>query len=63
MLVIKRKPGEKIIIGDRLIEILLVESRGSARIGIKAPEDIAVHREEVYEAIQNEKRKLTGGLG
>ena len=61
MLVLSRRVGEKIKIGDTL-EIMLVDARGgNARIGITAPEGVPIHREEVYEAIQAEKRKLTEG--
>lgn len=58
VLVISRNRGEKIIIGDD-IEIMLVDTRGgSARIGIDAPKEVSIHREEVYLAIQAERRKL-----
>lgn len=48
MLVLYRKVDEKILIGDD-IEITIIEIRGSsARIGIRAPRNIAVDREEIY---------------
>ena len=51
MLVLSRKTGEKIRIGTDVV-ITLIECRGDkARIGIEAPKEIAVHRQEVYEAI------------
>ena len=55
MLVLTRNRDEKIMIGDS-ITITIVEIRGDkVRIGIEAPRDVSVHREEVYKAIQREK--------
>ena len=54
MLVLTRKPGETITIGDD-IKIYVQEIRGNqVKIGIKAPPDVAVHREEIYIRIQEE---------
>ncbi len=51
MLVLSRKKNESIIINDD-IEITVVEIRGDkVRLGIVAPKDVSVHREEVYQAI------------
>ena len=55
MLVLSRQRDESIIIGDN-IKITIVDIRGDKiRIGIEAPAEIAVHRQEVYEAIQRDK--------
>jgi len=55
MLVLSRRKNETIIIGDD-IEITVTDiSARRVRIGINAPEDITIHRKEVYEAIQCEK--------
>lgn len=55
MLVLSRKVGESIRIGDK-ITVTILEFRGDqARIGIEAPETVSVHRQEVYEKIQREK--------
>jgi carbon storage regulator len=52
MLVLSRKKSEKIVLGDGIITLTVVEIRGDkVRIGIDAPKDISVHRNEVYEAI------------
>ena len=54
MLVLSRKKDEKIVIGDS-ITLMVIEIRGDkVRLGIEAPRDVAVHREEVYEAIKRE---------
>ncbi len=54
MLVLSRKQDEKIIIGDS-ITIMVVSIQGDkVRLGIDAPKEVSIHREEVYKAIQNE---------
>lgn len=54
MLVLSRKKDEKIIIGDQ-ITLMVIDIRGDkVRLGIDAPKDVAVHRQEVYEAIRRE---------
>ena len=55
MLVLSRKRDEKIIIGDN-ITIMVIEIRGDkVRLGIEAPENITIHRQEVYDTIQRDK--------
>ena len=54
MLILTRRVGEKICIGDE-IEITVLGVKGNqVRIGVNAPEEIPVHREEVYERIKEE---------
>lgn len=54
MLVLSRQRDESIIIGDNIV-ITVVDIRGDkVRLGIQAPTEIPVHRQEVYEAIQRE---------
>jgi carbon storage regulator len=54
MLVLSRQRDESIIIGDNIV-ITIVDIRGDkVRLGINAPTEIPVHRQEVYEAIQRE---------
>ena len=55
MLVLSRKKNESIVINNDIV-ITIVEIRGDkVRLGIVAPKDVAVHREEVYEAIHGHK--------
>ncbi|WP_165067130.1 carbon storage regulator CsrA [Paludisphaera rhizosphaerae] len=57
MLVLSRKKNETIIINDR-ITVTVIEIRGDkVRLGIDAPKDVAVHRREVYEAIQQSQAR------
>ncbi len=55
MLVLSRKKDEKIMIGDDIV-LMVIEIRGDkVRLGIDAPKEIAVHRQEVYDAIRKEQ--------
>lgn len=57
MLVLTRQKDESIMIGDD-VEITIVDVRGDrVRLGINAPREVSVHRKEVYEAIQKEKKE------
>ncbi|MBW2056220.1 MAG: carbon storage regulator CsrA [Deltaproteobacteria bacterium] len=54
MLILTRKSGERITIGDR-IRVTVVEIKGKqVRLGIEAPPDTKVHREEIFQKIQHE---------
>lgn len=56
MLILTRKSGEKLMVGDD-VEITVLGVKGNqVRVGVSAPKNIAVHREEVYIRIQNEKQ-------
>ena len=56
MLVLSRQRDESIMIGDKVV-ITIVDIRGDkVRLGIEAPEEIPVHRQEVYEAIKRDGR-------
>ena len=55
MLVLSRKKNEKIVVDDT-IEITVVEIRGDkVRLGVNAPREVTVHRQEVYDAIQRDR--------
>lgn len=51
MLVLARRVGENILIGDDIVVTVLEMSRDQVRIGIRAPRSVSVHREEVYQEI------------
>ncbi|WP_432510987.1 carbon storage regulator CsrA [Kineococcus sp. SYSU DK001] len=52
MLVLTRKAGESVVIGDEVV-VRVLEVRGDVvRVGIDAPRDVQVHRQEVYEAVR-----------
>jgi carbon storage regulator len=53
MLILTRKVGESLMIGDE-VEVTVLGLRGNqVRIGVNAPKEVAVHREEIYNRIQN----------
>jgi carbon storage regulator len=61
MLVLSRHRDESIMIGDNIV-ITIVDIRGDkVRIGIQAPTNVPVHREEIYEAIKREASVATKG--
>lgn len=60
MLVLTRSVGERLIIGDGEITLTILDVRGNqVRLGIDAPKDISVHREEIYLRIQAEAAAAT----
>ena len=59
MLVLSRQRDESIMIGDNIV-VTIVDIRGDkVRLGINAPAEVTVHRQEVYEAIQRENQRAT----
>jgi carbon storage regulator len=60
MLVVTRKPGERLLIGEA-VEISVLEIRGDqVRLGVSAPRDVPIHREELLERIRRENRRAAG---
>lgn len=56
MLILTRRVGESIVIGDDIVITIVESGRDQVRIGIDAPRSVPVHRHEVYEAITSENQ-------
>lgn len=57
MLILSRKMGESIHVGDSVTVTILGVTRGQVKIGVEAPRCLSVHRDEVYRRIQEEKSR------
>jgi len=55
MLILTRRVGETVVIGDNVTVAIIGVKGNQIRIGINAPKDVIVHREEIYERIRHEQ--------
>lgn len=61
MLILTRRVGESVMIGDDVMFTVLGVKGNQVRVGIAAPKDVAVHREEIYERIQRDRQSNDNG--
>ncbi len=61
MLILTRRVGETVMIGNEVTVTVLGVKGNQVRIGVNAPKDVAVHREEIYERIKREEDGEPGG--
>jgi carbon storage regulator len=55
MLILTRRVGESLMVGDEITVTVLGVKGNQIRIGVDAPKDVAVHREEIYQRIKDEQ--------
>ena len=63
MLILTRRVGETLMIGDEVTVTVLGVKGNQVRIGVNAPRDVTVHREEIYERIKQEQQAQQEAAG
>ena len=63
MLILTRRVGEKLVIGENVVITVLGVKGNQIRIGIDAPPEVQVHREEIFQRILKEREELDGTSG
>jgi carbon storage regulator len=56
MLILTRRPGERVVIGDDILVTVMGVSGHTVRLGIAAPEGVSIYREEIWLAVKEENR-------
>jgi carbon storage regulator len=56
MLILTRRPGERVVIGDEILVTVMGVSGHTVRLGIAAPEGVSIYREEIWLAVEEENR-------
>lgn len=63
MLVLGRKVGERILVGDDIVLTVVSAGRDGVRIGIEAPRDVRIHRAEIVDQVAEDNRAAAAGEG
>jgi carbon storage regulator len=62
MLILTRRPGERVVIGDEILVTVMSVSGHTVRLGIAAPEGVPIYREEIWLAVKEENRAAAAAM-